>query len=222
MGKTSKQQTVSYPRYSGGTVNINGETVATTKRKGNKIISNYNMSNTEKSIYDSVNKNLESSLKNLFEISAPQRKAWNEQLDALKAQGIENIDSIYTPMQNNLKNDIAQRFGNLDNSSFMNNLKSITNSKNKAIAELSNNLALAQNDLYTNEIQNRINTANFLYSLNNSYNNNILSYLGLANNNSSSGNSYNQSYYNTNSTNSGSNNYLKQLASLALQKISYI
>ena len=115
------------------------------------------MSDTEKNIYDSVLNNMDSSLANLFKISDPQRQAWNSQLDALKQSGIDNINSIYTPMQNNLKNDIAARFGNLDNSTFLNNLKKITDSKSQAVAQLSNNLSLAQNDLYTQELQNRMN-----------------------------------------------------------------
>ncbi|MBR1460672.1 hypothetical protein IJ596_03425 [bacterium] len=114
MGKKSKA-----PKYSGGTVVVNGRTVATANKKGNNIVTEYNMSDAEKNIFDSIQKGMNTGLSNLFEISDTERKQWDNQLKALARQGIENINSIYTPMENNLKNDIASRFGNLDNSVFL-------------------------------------------------------------------------------------------------------
>ena len=123
MGKRSK----SYPEFSNGQVVINGRTVATaTKNKDtNTISSGYNMSDLEKKIYNSIQGGMSSSLNNLLNFSDTQRKEWENQINALKNQGIEEIDSIYTPMENNLKNDVARRFGNLDNSVFLDNLNSI-------------------------------------------------------------------------------------------------
>ena len=210
MGKKTK-----YPAYSAGSASINGKNKATTQKIGDKVVSNYNMSDTEKNIYDSVLNNMDSSLANFFKVSDPQRQAWNEQLDVMRQQGIDNIENIYTPMQNNLKSDIASRFGNLDNSAFLNNLKKITDNKANAVAQLSNNLALTQNDLYKNELMNRINTINFLNGLNTSFNNNILGYMGLANQNSSAGNSYNQTAYNKNRE--AYSNMMNQLNSQILQ-----
>lgn len=190
MGKTTK-----YPSYSGGAVNINGMNVAKTSRSGNSVNSDYNMNKTQKQIYDSVQNNMAGVLNNLFEISDPQRVEWQNQLSAIKNVGLQNINDIYTPLQNSLQNDIASRFGNLDNSVFLDNLNKITNNKSKAVADLSNNLALMQNDLYNQELQNRMNLLSLLDGLNNSINNNILSYLGLANQNANSGNQYNQARY---------------------------
>ena len=116
-----------------------------------------------------------------------------------------------------MKNDIAARFGNLDNSTFLNNLKKITDSKSQAVAQLSNNLSLAQNDLYTQELQNRMNMISFLNGLNNSFNNNILSYMGLANQNSSSGNSYNQIAHSKNLENY--NNMMNQYYNQVMQAV---
>ena len=190
MGKTTK-----YPSYSGGAVNINGMNVAKTSRSGNSVNSDYNMNKTQKQIYDSVQNNMAGVLNNLFEISDPQRVEWQNQLSAIKNAGLQNINDIYTPLQNSLQNDIASRFGNLDNSVFLDNLNKITNNKSKAVADLSNNLALMQNDLYNQELQNRMNLLSLLDGLNNSINNNIRSYLGLANQNANSGNQYNQARY---------------------------
>ncbi len=198
MGKSTK-----YPSYSGGAVNINGMNVARTSKSDNTVNSNFTMSDVQKNIYDSIQNNMSGVLSNLFTISDPQRKEWQSQLSAMQNAGIQNINDIFTPIQNNLKNDIASRFGNLDNSVFLDNLNAITNNKSKAIADLANNILLAQSDLYNQEIQNRMNMLSLLDGLNNSINNNILSYLGLANQNANSGNQYNQAAYNANLSNGG-------------------
>ena len=191
MGKT----TVKYPSFSNGTVNINGQNIAKTSRSNNSVNSDFTMSDTQKRIYDSVQNNMADVLGNLFTISDPQRKEWQSTLDAMQNVGMQNINDIYTPIQTNLRNDIASRFGNLDNSIFLDNLNAITNNKSKAIADLSNSLMLAQNDLYNREIQNRMNMLGLLDGLNNSMNGNILNFLGLANQNSSLGNQYNNAAY---------------------------
>ena len=190
MGKSTK-----YPSYSGGAVNINGMNVARTSKSDNTVNSNFTMSDVQKNIYDSIQNNMSGVLSNLFAISDPQRKEWQAQLDTMRNVGIQNINDIYTPIQNNLKNDIASRFGNLDNSVFLDNLSAITNNKSKAIADLANNILLAQSDLYNQEIQNRMNVLSLLDGLNNSINGNILGYLGLAYQNANSGNQYNQAAY---------------------------
>lgn len=191
MGKSSK-----YPKYSTGSVEINGHEVATTSKKGkNTISSSYNMNDTEKSIYDGIQSNLSSSLSNLFDISDSTKKQWQDQLDAYQRRGIQQIDDIYNPMQNALKNDIAGRFGNLDNSIFMDNLSNITENKAQAVADLSDSLLMKQDQLYANELANRMNYVSMLSGLNTTFNNQMLNYLGLANTNAESGNKYNQLAY---------------------------
>src|SRR5574344_183971 len=195
MGKASK-----YPAYSSGSISVNGQTKATAQRdsKGNLVSSNYNMSDSEKNIYNSVQDNLYSSLGNLFTITDSDKQAWNSQLNAMKSKGLQTIDETYTPMETNLKNDIASRFGNYDNSVFLNNLNTITNKKAQAYADLSNNLLTEQNNLYSEELQNRINTITLLSNLNTALNDNILNYTNMANSNAESGNSYNNNAYNGN------------------------
>ena len=214
MSKTSK-----YPSYSGGAVNINGRNTARTYRKGNTVNSSYNMDETQKQIYNSIQDNMSGVLDNLFTITDPQRVEWQNLLNAMQNVGMQNINDIYTPLQDSLKNDIASRFGNLDNSIFLDKLGVITNNKSKAIADLTNNLLLAQNDLYNQEIQNRMNVLSLLDGLNNSLNNNIRSYLGLANQNANSGNQYNQAAYQANAYNgSGIYGLLSRLGTSTLGK----
>ena len=193
MGKKSKAP--QYPEYSGGAITINGKNVATTSKQGNSINTNYNMSKKEKKILNSIQSNMNTSLKNLFNISDNQKALWTQQLDAMKNQGINSINEIYTPMETNLRNNVASRFGNLDNSVFLNNLDKITNKRAQAVADLSNTLMTTQNNLYNEELSNRINTLSFLSGLNTQLNNNILGYLNAASANAGSGNSYNQNAY---------------------------
>lgn len=213
MGKSSK-----YPKYSTGNVTVNGRTVASVEKgKNGAINSNYNMTTAEKNLYDNLQKNLGSSVQNLFKITAADKKAWNQQLNAYKQQGINEINNIYTPMETNLKNDIASRFGNLDNSIFLDKLKNITDNKAKAVSDLSNNLALQQNQLYTKELQNRMNYISLLSGLRTAMDNKMFSYINQARENTESGNNYNSRSYQANSGNFGFGaNQMLSAASMAL------
>lgn len=222
MGKKSKAP--SYPEYSNGAITINGKKVASTKKTGNTISTNYNMSKKEKQLLNSIQNNMKNSLNNLFNISDNQKTLWANQLDAMKTQGINSINDIYTPMETNLKNDIASRFGNLDNSAFLNNLNKITDKRAQAVADLSNNLIATQNNLYNEELGNRINTLSFLSGLNTQLNNNILNYMNAATANAGSGNNYNNSAYqyalnNSNNSSSGFWNNAFKIGTTALSFI---
>ncbi len=192
MGKKSK-----YPAYSSGNVELNGNTLASVvKKDGNTISSSYNMGNTEKDIYDKVQSGLSNSLSGLFEISDEKMNEWNKQIDAYRQTGLDEINQTYTPMETNLKNDIASRFGNFDNSVFMENLNAITDKKAKAYADLSNSLLMREDELYTQELTNRIGYISLLTGLNESINSNIINYMNVAQNNANSGNTYNNQAYN--------------------------
>ena len=213
MGKSSGAK---YPSYSGGAININGKNVAKISKNGNSINSDYYMGETEKKIYDSIQDNMSERLNSLLDISDPLREQWQNQLNAMQNTGIQNINDIYTPLQNNLKNDIASRFGNLDNSIFLDKLGAITNDKSKAMADLTNNLLTAQNDLYKQEILNRINVLALLDNLNNSINANILNYLEMAGQNANSGNQHNQASYQASMQR---NNYQNPFAKLGVSAL---
>lgn len=209
MGKKSK-----YPNYATGNVNLNGKEIATAKKNNdNTVSSSYTMNNNEKSIYDGIQSNLSTSLQDLFTISDEKQNQWKEQMNSYKESGIKNIEDIYTPMQNELKNDVASRFGNLDNSIFMDKLNNIAENKAQAVADLSESLLQKQDDLYTTEMQNRMNYISLLSGLNTTMNNNMLNYMQLANTNSASGNSYNANAYQKNDN--SNNNFLNMLNTIA-------
>lgn len=216
MGKTS--QVPSYPSYSGGTIKVNGQKVATVKKKGDSINSSYNMPQTERGIYDYAQNALLSSLPNINVFSPEVQQGINSQLDAYKNQGMQTINSLYTPLLNNLKNDMASRFGNLNNSMFMDNLNNIEDKRAAAISTLAQNLLAQRNNLYDQEINRRYNYLNTMNNLQNQITDNMFKYLNLASQNSSSGNSYNQQAFagNLNAANSQWDRYM-QAAQLAMQ-----
>lgn len=194
MGKHS-----SYPSYTGGVVSINGQKIASAKKKNGAIQSSYNMNPSEKAIFDFAQQNILNSLPNVNVFSQDTVNAINSQLDAYRNSGINEINNVYLPMINSLKNDIASRFGNLNNSVFMNNLNSIESQRANAISNLANNLLTQRSNLYDEELQRRYGYLSFLSNLQNQINNTALSYLQLAQSGSNAGNSYNQQAYNNSS-----------------------
>ena len=215
MGKNSK---VKYPSYTGGTVSINGEVRATAKKKGKKIVSDYNMPETEKGIYDYAQNSLLSSLPEINVFSPETRNDINSQLEAYQNSGIQSINDIYNPMITNLKNDISSRFGNLNNSMFFDNLNTVEKSRANAISDLAQNIQAQRSSLYNNELAYRYNYLNFMNNMQNQINNSTLAYLGLAQNNANAGNAYNQNAYNANVANANAqNSQYSQYAQMAMQ-----
>lgn len=186
MSKTSYyRQSTPNSNYS-----LNGKTKATTKRRGDTVYSNYNMNQYEKAVYDYAQKTLADIVPQINTFSQDTRNDIQSQLNAYQNQGEKTINNIYAPLLNNLKTDIASRFGNIDNSMFLDKLNNIENSRTGAIAQLAENILSKRNDLINNELTNRYNYINLLNSLQNQYGNNALNTITAALN---SAKSYTQS-----------------------------
>lgn len=151
MGKSSKK----YPQYSAGTISINGNTKASTYKTGNNVYSNYNMSDAEKQAYDYAQKSFANSLSSVNVFDDETKKNLQSQLNAYTLDGQKLINNLYTPMLSNLKNDIASRFGNLDNSVFMDNLNSIEANRANSINDLAQDVLAKRNELVNNELSQR-------------------------------------------------------------------
>ena len=165
-------KTTSYkPSYANGSYSINGKTKAQTYKDGDTVKSNYNMNKYEKSFYDYAQKNLAQILPQLNTFSPETLKGIQSQLNAYQNQGEKSINNIYTPLLNNLKTDIASRFGNIDNSMFLDKLNNLESSRANSIAQLAESLLSKRNELVNNELSNRYNFVNLLNSLQNQYNN---------------------------------------------------
>lgn len=203
MGKSS---------FTNGTVRVNGQTKASTYKKGNTVYTDYNMSPYEKQAYDYAQKSFAENLPTLNVFSEDTQKQLQKQMNAYKNKGIETINNIYTPMLDNMKTDIASRFGNFDNSSFLNSLNDIESSRANAISDFAQDMTLKKNDLINDELSRRYQYMSFLNGINNQALSNLSTYSALTSRNSSGGNS---------SSNSG----LRDIGSyinMGLQLLSYL
>ncbi|SRR5574344_52131 len=193
----SKVSTPTFPQYAGGTVSINDEEKATSKLSAGKLLSNYQMNDYEKAIYDYSQKTLAELLPQLNNFSASTLSDLQSQLNAYKSNGTNAINQIYNPMINNLKNDIASRFGNLDNSMFMNNLNNIEGKRADAVSSFAQDVMARQSELLNEEMARRYTLADFLGTMQSLPLQNATSLLNLALNGSNSINSYNTNLYNS-------------------------
>lgn len=193
---SSADNSSDYPTYSGGTVSINGTPIATAKYSDGVLKSNYNMNGNEKAIYDYAQNTLASILPQLNVFSDDTQKSIQAQLDAYKNQGIETINEVYTPMIKSLENDVASRFGNLDNSIFMDNLEGIESNRSDSLSAFAQDMISKQTELTQGELANRYAYAEFLNGLQNQTYSNAMSAINAALGSSSSANSYNSNLYN--------------------------
>ncbi len=190
MGKSSK-----YPGYSTGTVKVNGQTKASTYKYGNNVVTDYNMSDAEKRAYDYAQNSFADALPSINIFDDNTKKNLQSQLDAYTLQGQKMVNSLYTPMLNDLKNDVASRFGNFDNSVFMDNLNAIEANRADAISNLAQDVTAKRSDLINNELSQRYTYLNFLQDIQDQTNSNILNFINSSQTNSDSGNNYNAQAY---------------------------
>ncbi len=198
MGKSSK-----YPSYSSGAISINGQNKATTSKKKNTVTTNYNMSDDERRAYEYAQKSFADSLSSVNVFDDATKQNLQSQLDAYTLNGQKIINNIYEPMLDDLKTDVASRFGNLDNSVFMDNLNTIEKNRAESINNLAQDVLAKQDELINNELSQRYTYLGFLQDIQNQMNSNILNYIGASQQNSSSGNSYNAQAYAANNSSSG-------------------
>lgn len=191
----SKVSSIDYPSFTNGQISVNGTPVANSTLANGVINSNYNMSDVEKYIYNYAQNTLANILPQLNVFSPDTMGSLQSQIDAYTNQGTNTIDSIYAPMIKSLKNDIASRFGNFDNSIFMDNLNSIESKRSQAVSSFAQDIMSKRNELINNELANRYAYADFLSQIQNQTANNILSYISAALGSSSNANSYNNNLY---------------------------
>jgi len=146
----------SKPSSASSSVKINGQTKATTTQYSNGSSStNYYMSPYEQDAYNYAQSQFASGLKNLNVFSPEVLKELNDSVEAYKSKGISQINQIYNPMLQNLQNNVASRFGNLDNSIFLDKLKQIENSRAQSISALAQDITAREQQLRQNELAGR-------------------------------------------------------------------
>lgn len=199
-----------YPSYSSSAVSV-GDSTATTGVTSGVLNANYNMGTNEAAIYNYALSTLANILPQVNTFSTDTITSMQSELDAYKNSGISSINEIYTPMITSLQNDIASRFGNLDNSIFSNNLNTIESQRSKAVSSFAQDIMAKQSELESNELTKRYALVNLLSGLANNTYNNALNAISTALGGSTSANNYNSDVYNalssiasTNSSNSTS------------------
>ena len=206
MGKSS-----SSPAYLGGTININGQNKVSTYKRGNNVITDYNMSDAERKIYNYAQNSFADSLKDVNVFDEDTKKNLQAEVDAYTLNGQKMINNIYTPMLENLKNDVASRFGNLDNSVFLDKLNTIESKRSDSINSLAQDILAKQDDVVKKELTKRYTYLNFLQDIQNQINSNMYNLISASKQqNNSSGNTNSQ-----NSSGMDMSNYINLASNLA-------
>lgn len=178
MSKTNKNDSWSK------TISVNGvpKIQSHTDENGNTT-SNYIMSPWEELAYEYAQKEFAQNIDGVNVFSEETLKSLNEQIDAYTKSGVAKIDEIYAPMIKNLQNDVASRFGSLDNSIFLDKLEALEDKRANSVAALSEDIKAKESELIGDELDKRYNYLNFL----NNYQGQFLE--NASNNSTKSGNS---------------------------------
>lgn len=180
MSKKTKNKPKIYDLSS--SITVNGQNKSSASSTKNGVKSSYNMDPYEQAAYNFAQKSFYENMPNVNVFSDETVKNLNNQVNAYLNQGINTIQNTYTPMIREMQNDIARRFGNVNNSIFMDNLNDIESKRAGAISDLAQNVEAKRNELVNNELANRYDYLNFLNGYQNQVYNNMLSMLGLNNN----------------------------------------
>jgi len=179
MSKTSKS---SLPTSYNTTLSVNGNNKASVKMNSGSTKLNYNLNPYEQQAYDFSQKSYAENLPNVNVFSPETIANLNKQVEAFRNKGIKSINDIYNPILKNMQNDIASRFGNLNNSVFMDNLNKIESNRSEAISGLAQDVTAREQELVNNELANRYNYLNFLSGYQGQIMNDLYNTLGLTNN----------------------------------------
>ena len=189
----------------------NGQNRVNTYKKGNNVITDYNMSDAERDMYNYAQRSFADSLKSVNVFDDDTKKNLQAEVDAYTLQGQKMINNMYTPMLESLKNDVASRFGNLDNSVFLDKLNSIESKRADSINSLAQDILAKQDDVVKKELTKRYTYLSFLQDVQNQINSNMYNLINASKqHNNSSGNSNSQ-----NSSSMDTSSYINLVTNLA-------
>lgn len=176
MGKTTK---LDYPSSSISSISVNGLPLIATSTNGEAISADYYFSPTQTAINNYVEGSLLSNLPNINTLSVGATENIDKQIQAYLNSGVETIKDVYSPMIRDLEKDVAKRFGNLDNSVFVDNLSDLEHSRAKAINALAQDIEAQRSNLVKGALDNQYDYLNFLADYQNQVYNNMLNTLEL-------------------------------------------
>lgn len=183
-----------YPDYSSSSISI-GNSKASTGVKNGVLTSNYEMSDNESAIYNYALSTLAGILPKLNTFDTDTLSNLKSEVDAYKTSGIDSINDLYNSSLFNIENDVASRFGNLDNSIFKDNLDSLESERSKAVSAFAQDVLAKQNALESDELTQRYALVELLTGLSDGIYNNALKAINSSTGGSSSLNNYNSNVY---------------------------
>ncbi len=213
MSKKSKTSTKVYDPSS--SIKVNGKLKTSAKSTKNGASVSYNMDPYEQAAYSFAQQSFYENMPNINVFSDDTIKNLNNQVNAYLNRGINTIQNTYTPMIREMQNDVARRFGNVNNSVFMDNLNDIESQRANAISDLAQNIEAKRSELVNNELSNRYDYLSFLNDYQNQVYNNMLSMLALNNDFLNTNNNHlNNKQNNNNNNNNGVFNTLNNALGL--------
>lgn len=212
MSKKTKNKPKIYDLSS--SITVNGQNKSSASSTKNGVKSSYNMDPYEQAAYNFAQKSFYENMPNVNVFSDETVKNLNNQVNAYLNQGINTIQNTYTPMIREMQNDIARRFGNVNNSIFMDNLNDIESKRALAMSDLVQDVSSKRNELVNNELANRYEYLNFLNDYQNQVYSNMLQTLAMNNNFLNTNNSHLNGRNNT-TTATSSNNTLGDILNIA-------
>lgn len=190
----SKVSSANYPNYSSSSVSLGGSSAATGVKDG-ILTSDYNMSGDESDIYNYALSTLASILPQLNTFDPQTISSIQSSVDAYKNSGLETINGMYNSSLKNIENDAVSRFGNLDNSAFVDNLNNVESERSKAVSSFAQDVLAKQSQLQSDELTKRYALAEFLNGIANDKYDNALKAINAALGGSSNLNNYNNDLY---------------------------
>ncbi len=173
----SKLSKTSAPDLPTGQFNISGGPSA----NYNNGQTSYQLNGSQQKAYDYAQNAFAEGMQNVNTFLPETVSRLYDQVEAYKANSMATLNDLYTPMLRNTQNDAARRFGNLDNSVFLDNYGNVEKKRGNAMAQLAQNVTATQQSLYNQELQNQYNYLNFLNGYQNQVFGNAMQAAGMAN-----------------------------------------
>lgn len=207
------------PSFSDGSFTIGGQDVATTTQNADGIYFDYTPSQNQADLYNYSENLLKEYLPKINTLSDNTTANLNSQVEAYKQQGIDNINDIYDPMLTNLKEDVASRFGNLNNSVFFDKLNHIEENRTNAVKDLSTDVLAKRDELTQNQLAQNYEFINTLMGYQDNAFNQALSSINTSMLASQIGNDFNTGVYDQQMANHINNERIRSAERIQLMKM---
>lgn len=211
----SKVSSADYPAYTNSAVSIGGST-ATTGVSDGILKGDYEMSDAEAAIYNYALSTLAGILPQVNTFDTDTLSSLKSEVDAYKNSGIATINDLYNSSLTDLENDVASRFGNLDNSIFTDNLSELESERSDAVSSFAQDVLAKQSELKSDELSQRYALIELLSGLSDNIYSKALNAISTALSGSSSATNYSSDLYEAlaNIENTSSKTNASSLASL--------